>query len=368
MASIVSQQEQAGTDSGEVTSRAAFRSNGAVDPKLTVPSGLRLHSLTGVQILATGAYAPANEVRNEDLAEHGYDADWIVQRTGIRARRRATRDEATSDMAVAAATRCLEQAQVARDDVDLLIVATMTPDSPAPSTACLVQQRLGLRCAAFDLNAACAGFMYGLATGMQFIKTGASRRALVIGADLMSRTVNPVDSKTFPLFGDGAGAVLLGPGKSEQGLLAYTLGADGGGADLLCIPGGGSREPLTPVSLDAGRQFLRMDGRAVFKWAVRMVADSIVDVLRAAELAPNELDLVVLHQANVRIIESAMSDLGIDREKVLVNLDRYGNTSAGSMPLVLDEAHRAGRIRNGDHILMCGFGAGLAWGAAVMRW
>ena len=330
------------------------------------PQGLA--TLTGVQILATGAYAPSNTVGNQDLVELGYDADWIVQRTGIQERRRATEDQATSDLAVVAAENCLQQAGLSSDQLDLILIGTMTPDTPTPSTACHVQRRIGAKCAAVDLNAACAGFMYALVTGMQFIKTGCYRHVLAIGADVMSRVVDPKDQKTFPLFGDAAGAVLLGKGEDRQGLISYTLGADGEGGQLICLPGGGSRERLTTKTLEEARQYIRMDGRPVFKWAVRFLADTVLDVLRGTKLTPSDLDLVVFHQANMRIIDSAVSDLELDRNKVLVNLDRYGNTSAASIPLVLDEAHRQGRIRRGDHVLLCGFGAGLAWGTAVVRW
>ena len=220
-----------------------------------------------------------------------------------------------------------------------------------------------------DLNAACAGFMNALVTGMQYVKSGCSRLALVVGADVMSNTVNPADKKTFPLFGDGAGAVLIEAGERDQGLLAYTLGADGSGADLLYICAGGSREPL--LSADAfarNRHYVHMDGRAVFKWAVRLLHDAVMDVLHHANMTPGDIDLLVLHQANIRIIDAAVEDLCIDREKVVVNLDRYGNTSAGSIPLALSEAAHQGRLRRGSNVLLCGFGAGLAWGAALMKW
>jgi len=330
------------------------------------PRGLA--TLTGVQILATGAYTPPHSVGNQDLVKLGYDADWIVQRTGILERRHAADNQATSDLAVEAATQCLQQADLAADQLDMILVATITPDTPTPSTACHVQRRIGAKCAAVDLNAACAGFMYALVTGMQFVKTGCCRHVLVLAADVMSRIVDPADRKTFPLFGDAAGAVLLGVGDEHQGLVAYTLGADGDGGDLICLPGGGSRERLTPETLKESRNFIRMDGRPVFKWAVRFLVETTLDILRETKLTPSDLDLVVLHQANMRIIDSAVNDLELDREKVVVNLDRYGNTSAASIPLVLDEANRQGRIRRGDHVLLSGFGAGLAWGTAVVRW
>lgn len=319
-------------------------------------------------MLAIGAFAPEDVVRNEDLVEFGYDPDWIVQRTGIRERRRATADMATSDLAYEAAVRCLKAAKTDPRDVDLIVLATTTPDSPMPSTACHLQRRLGVNAPAMDLQAACAGFVYALVTGMQFVKTGCCRRVLVVGADIMSRLVSATDKKTYPLFGDGAGAVLLGRGGQNQGLLSYTLGAEGEGAGLLYTPAGGTREPISTEAIAASRQFMYMDGRAVFKWAVRVIVDAIVDVLHHAELTPDDVDLLVLHQANIRIIDAAVDALGIDREKVVVNLDRYGNTSAGSIPLALCEAQQEGRLQRGDRVLLCGFGAGLAWGAAVVQW
>ncbi|MCU0959196.1 MAG: ketoacyl-ACP synthase III [Pirellulaceae bacterium] len=322
----------------------------------------------GIEILGTGSYLPATIVRNEDLTELGCDADWIVQRTGIRQRRRAAPHEATSDLAYEAALRCLESSSVAADAVDLILVATMTPDMATPSVACLVQRRLGSPAPAMDLNAACSGFSYALVTGMQFIKTGCSRRVLVIGSDIMSRIINPLDHKTYPLFGDGAGAVLLGAGRDDRGLLSYVLGAEGDGGTLLSVPGGGSREPLTAEGLAAGRQYMQMDGRAVFKWAVRMVNDIAADVVERAGLTMPAIDLVVMHQANLRILDAVAEGLGIDRQRVFVNLDRYGNTTAASIPIVLDEAVAAGRLQPGDHVLLIGFGAGLTWGAGVLRY
>lgn len=338
------------------------------NPQMQFSGRSPLATLTGTQILGTGCFAPPNVVRNEDLAELGYDADWIIQRTGIRERRRAAVDMATSDIACQAGEECLKAAGITADELDLILVATMTPDMATPSTACIVQQKLGSTAPAMDINAACAGFMYAMVTGMHFVAAGTAKRVLVIGADLMSRTVNPADQKTYPLFGDGAGAILLGPADETRGLLAYTLGADGKGGDLLCLPGGGTREPLTKENIESGRQFMLMDGRAVFKWAVRVIQDATLDVLRAAELSLDEISLVVLHQANIRIIDAAVEGLGVERDRVFVNLDRYGNTSAASIPLALAEAQSSGRIQPGDHILMAGFGAGLAWGAGVLRW
>ncbi len=332
-----------------------------------VAKGL-LSKLMGAQVLATGSYAPETVVRNEDLAELGCDSEWIIQRTGILERRRAEPGMTTSEMALRASLPCLERTNTQPEELDLIIVCTMTPDCPTPATSCNLQRKLGAIAPAMDLNAACSGFMYGMVTGMQFINSGACQRVLVVGVDMMTRTVNPADKKTFPLFGDGAGAVLLGKSGADQGLLSYMLGAEGDGGELLSQPGGGTAEPITPELLKTGRQFVQMDGRAVFKWAVRRVADASLQVLQHADMSVDDVDLVVLHQANIRIIDSAIQSLGVDPDKVLVNLDRYGNTSAGSIPLVLDEAFQQGRLRRGDRVLITGFGAGLSWGAGVLRW
>jgi len=325
-----------------------------------------LATLTGVRILGTGSYVPEQVVCNEDLAALGCDAEWILQRTGIRERRKAAPNEATSDLAHQAALRCLENAQVSADEVDLILVATMTPDMLTPSTACIVQHRLGTVAPAMDLNAACSGFLYALVTGMQFVKSGCNRRVLVIGSDVMSRIINPDDKRTYPLFGDGAGAVLLGPSDEGHGFLSYTLGSEGDMGCLLSIPGGGSREPLTADGLVRGRQYLQMDGRAVFKWAVRLINDTIRDVVQHAGLSVADLNLVVLHQANARIIDAASDNLGIERERVIVNLDRFGNTTAATVPIALDEAVQTGRLQPGQRALLMGFGAGLTWGAGVL--
>jgi 3-oxoacyl-[acyl-carrier-protein] synthase III len=334
----------------------------------TVVGGAPVRKLPGVQIVGTGSFVPDNVVTNEDLASLGCDAEWIVQRTGIRARRHAPPDMSTGDMAVAAAQRCLDAAGVAARDVDLLLVATLSPDRLLPATATAVQHRLGLNCGAMDLSAACAGFAYALATGMQFVATGCSRRALVIGADANSRVIDPTDVKTYPLFGDGAGAVIVAPGSPEQGALAYTLGADGGGADMLCRSVGGAARPFRAGEPQEGSWYIEMDGRPVFKWAVRVAEQSSREVLDAAGLSVEQIDCWLLHQANVRILDAAIEALGISRERVAMHMDRYGNTSAATIPLALDETLRGGGIRRGDHLLMSGFGAGLTWGTIAWRW
>ncbi|MEX2141466.1 MAG: beta-ketoacyl-ACP synthase III [Pirellulales bacterium] len=331
-------------------------------------SSAPMRRLTGVQVVGTGSYVPDNVVRNEDLAALGCDPQWIIQRTGIRERRHAPPEMATSDMAIAAAERAMQQAGVKASDVDLVVVATFTPDWPVPATACQVQARLGINAPAMDIQAACAGFIYGLITGMQFVATGCSRLALVIGSDTNSRVIDPDDKKIYPLFGDGAGAVVLTAGSPEQGMMAYTMGSEGSGADLLYTPMGGSRMRPCASGFEAKQHYLKMDGRPVFKWAVRLLTQTIREVLDAANLSLDDVALVVLHQANVRIIDAAVEELGLPRDKVLMQIERYGNTSAGSIPLVLDEANRAGRLKRGDAVLISGFGAGLAWGTGVYRW
>ena len=341
---------------------------GSPDRIVVASQSRQVNSLTGIQILATGCYAPENVVANEALAELGYDADWIIQRTGIQSRRRASDEHACSDLAYEAARSCLENGQIDVSEIDLILLATITPDQPTPSTACHVQRMLGSNAPAKDLGAACSGFMYALVTGMQFIKTGTYQRVLVIGADLMSRTVNPADMKTFPLFGDGAGAVVIGPGSDLQGFVSYTLGADGHGAELLAQPAGGTRCPATPATLAQNLQYLQMDGRSVFKWAIRTLTDSVNQVLETAQLTAGEIDLTLFHQANIRIIDAAANDLGLPADKVFVNLDQYGNTSAASIPLALAEAVEQQRVAPGHNVLMSGFGAGLAWGTGVWHW
>lgn len=328
-------------------------------------------SVRGVAIGGTGSAAPSHVVTNEDLAGLGCDTEWIIQRTGIRQRHHAPDGMATSDLAFEAAEKCLAIAQLSPSDLDMIIISTMTPDYPTPSTACVIQNRLkAFNAAAMDLNAACSGFAYGMITGSQFIRSGDYRHVLVIGADIMSRVVNPTDVKTYPLFGDGAGAVLLSRATTsnpEPGILSYQLGADGSGGPLLVVPGCGSREPASHSVLDQSRQYLKMDGKPVFKWAVRLVSETILSALEQAELTLGDIQLFVLHQANIRIIDAAVDDMQIPRDKVIINLDRYGNTSAASIPIALDEAFQRGLAKAGDKIVLCGFGAGLTWGTCVVQ-
>jgi 3-oxoacyl-[acyl-carrier-protein] synthase III len=329
----------------------------------------RCRRLTGVRVLGTGSYVPDAVLTNDHLHQRfGFDSDWIVKRTGILERRHALPHQATSDLCHEAARRCLDQAGAKAADVDLLVLATFTPDMSFPSTACLVQDQLKVVCPAVEVEAACAGFMYALITGCAYVAAGASDLALIIGGDCNSRVVNPNDIKTYPLFGDGAGAVLLTRGRPDQGILSYSMGADGSGGDLLSRPAGGSRLPPTPELLAKGLHFMHMDGRAVFRWAVAILCDTIQDVLDHAGYRPEDVDLYVPHQANIRIINAAVDVLHISRSRVFNNLERYGNTSAGSVPLALDEATQEGRVKANDLVVLSGFGAGLAWGTALVRW
>lgn len=328
-----------------------------------------IRSLRGVKILGSGRYVPERVVTNQDLSEmFGFDSEWIVNRTGIHERRFAQPHQATSDLSILAAERCLADADCDPGEVDLLVVGTMTPDMAFPSTGCLIQDRMKLRCPAFDLQAACAGFMYAMLTAAQFVVAGTSRRALVIGADCNSRVINPNDQKSYPLFGDGAGAVLLGPAEPEQGFLAYQLGSDGSGGDLLNRPACGSRLPPSAEAISEGLHYLTMDGRAVFKWAVRMLADSSTAVLEHAGKSIEDVRWFIPHQANIRIIHAASDVLGFRRENVFKNLEKYGNTSGGSIPIAFDELRKDERLQEGDLLLLSGFGAGLAWGTALLRY
>ncbi len=339
---------------------------------LTSPRPSRFGRAVGFRLVGIGSFVPPTVVTNADLSRLGCDPEWIVARSGIHERRHAASDTATSDLAAAAARAALEQAGRRAGDVDLLVLGTFTPDTCIPSTACVVQEMLGLDAPAMDVTAACAGFAYALVTASQFLVAGSSRLALVVGADTNSRFVDPEDIKTWPLFGDGAGAVLLEPAPEAtpgqaSGLLAFALGSDGRGAELLVCAMGGSRRPATAEGIARGEQFMRMDGRAVFKWAIRLAEDNIREVVARSGVPLEQIDLFVLHQANARIIEGVRAALDLPAEKVFMNLDRFGNTSSGSIPLALDEAWRAGRVGPGSTVVVCGFGGGLAWGTAVWR-
>ncbi|HEU4751552.1 MAG TPA: beta-ketoacyl-ACP synthase III [Armatimonadota bacterium] len=334
-------------------------SNGA-SPRFLRPAG----------ILGLGSYAPERVLTNQDLERMVETNDeWIVSRTGIRERRIADPAEKTSDLAIRAASRALKDAELSPEELDLIIVATTTADALFPATASVVQAALGAtRAAAFDLSAACSGFIYGLSVGAQFIGTGAYQRVLVIGAETLSRITNWRDRSTCVLFGDGAGAAVLGPVQQGQGFLAFDLGSDGGGAELLAVDPGGYGHPLTTGSEAELACSIRMAGQEVFKFAVRICEESTRRSLERAGLAPEDVDCLIPHQANIRIIDAAAKRLGIEESRVFSNVHRYGNTSAASIPLALNEAREQGRIRPGDTLALVGFGAGLSWASCVLNW
>jgi 3-oxoacyl-[acyl-carrier-protein] synthase III len=325
----------------------------------------RTCSITGV-----GSYLPAKILTNAHLEKMVDTSDeWITTRTGIKSRRQAARDEFTSDMAAHAAQRALKMAGVTADQIDLIIVATITPDMPFPATACIVQQKIGARrAAAFDLEAACSGFIYGLEVGQQFIMSRTYDTVLVIGAEKLSSIVDWKDRNTCVLFGDGAGAAVLQSRPNSHGLLTAVMGADGSKGSLLHMPGGGSRCPASADSVAARLHYLRMDGRETFKNAVQAMYHAAQEALRRCELDISKIKCVIPHQANRRIIDAVGKRLGATPEQLFINLDRYGNTSAASVAIALDEAVSSGKIQRGDLILMMVFGAGLTWGAAVIEW
>ncbi len=336
-----------------------------------------MRTLRRATIAGIGKYTPERVLTNEDLSKLvDTNDEWIVQRTGIRERRIAAENEATSDMGIKAALEAMERAGVDAAQLDVILVATCTPDfNNFPATAMLVQTALGApQAAAFDISVACAGFVYGLDLGAQFIETGRAQNVLVIGAEKMSSVVNWEDRATCILFGDAAGAVLLQPSQDESGLLASHLGADGSGACLLNLPAGGSRTPLTPELLAAKKNTAFMEGKAVFKFGVKVMGDTAMRALERAGLTEADVDVLIPHQANIRIIQAAAERMGLVTsdgtlsEKVIVNIDRYGNTSAASVPLAMYEAWEAGKITEGNLVVTIGFGAGLSWGANVIRW
>ncbi|WP_221469602.1 beta-ketoacyl-ACP synthase III [Cohnella nanjingensis] len=323
-----------------------------------------------VGILGTGKYAPERRLTNQDL-ERIVDTndEWIVSRTGIRERRIAAEHEATSDLAYEASVRALAAAGITADQLDLIIVATITPDMFFPSTACILQDRLGAKkAAAFDLSAACSGFIYGLANASGFIALGAYKYALVIGADTLSRITDYTDRNTCVLFGDGAGAVVIGQVPEGRGFRSFELGADGSGGEHLRLPGGGSRMPSSERSIAERQHFMQMNGREVFKFAARIMGNAADEALRKAGVAKEEIDLLIPHQANIRIIQASLERLDLPQEKCVINVDKYGNMSAASIPLALAEAVEDGRVKEGDRIVLVGFGGGLTWGASVLVW
>jgi 3-oxoacyl-[acyl-carrier-protein] synthase-3 len=322
-------------------------------------------SITGV-----GSYVPEKILTNADLEKMVETSDeWITSRTGIKERHIAAKDEFTSDMAAKAAQRAMKMAGVSAEQIDLVIVATITPDMPFPSTACLVQQKIGARrAAAFDLEAACSGFIYGIEIAQQFIMSRTYDTALVVGAEKLSSIVDWTDRNTCVLFGDGAGAAILQHRENSNGLLTVVMGADGNKAGLLSMPGGGSACPATPESVASGLHFLRMDGKETFKNAVNAMVSAANDAMRRCDIDITKIKCVIPHQANQRIIDAVGERLKATPEQLFVNLHKYGNTSAASVAIALDEAVAAKKIQRGDLVLLVVFGAGLTWGAAVIEW
>jgi 3-oxoacyl-[acyl-carrier-protein] synthase-3 len=321
-----------------------------------------------VAVAGWGMAVPERRVTNDDLARMVDTNDaWISERTGIRERRWAGEGESTATLAIEAGAAAIKRADLCPSDIGCCIVATCTPEQPIPATAAFVQEGLGLRCGAFDLDAACSGFVYALVVGASMVAAGGFGPVLVIGSETLSRVADPTDRSTCVLFGDGAGAVVLVP-SAEANLLSWDLACDGSTAHLLAIPGGGSRLPTTAESVAAGDHWLKMEGREVYRRAVRAIVDSAEKAMAAAGLDAAAIDLFVPHQANLRIIEGAASRLGFPSGRVFVNIERYGNTSAASVPIALAEAADEGRLHDGDLVLLSGFGAGMSWASAVLRW
>ncbi|MBI2842461.1 MAG: ketoacyl-ACP synthase III [Armatimonadetes bacterium] len=295
--------------------------------------------------------------------------EWIFTRTGIKERRIAPAGEAASDLGARAAISALDSAGTSPEEIDLIICATISGDMPFPATASVIQDRLGAsKAAAFDLAAGCSGFVYALASAASFIGSGVYDKVLIIGVDLLSRMTNYADRSTCVLFGDGAGAAVVAPADDSHGILSIVLGSDGSGADLLKVEAGGSRLPTTADTVQAQKHYIQMAGSEVFKFAVRVIGDAASEALEKCGLSPDEVDLFIPHQANIRIIDSAARRLKIPTEKVFVNVQKYGNTSAASIPIAIDEAVQEGRLKKGDTFVAVGFGAGLTWAASVIKW
>jgi 3-oxoacyl-[acyl-carrier-protein] synthase III len=323
-----------------------------------------------VSIIGTGSYVPDKILTNEDLSRLVDTSDeWITTRTGIKQRRVAAKDENTSDMATKAALKALEQAKVSPKDLNLILVATATPDMLFPATACFVQKKIGaVNAACLDVSAACAGFLFGIEIAQQFITSHTHDTVLVIGAEKLTSITNWTDRNTCVLFGDGAGAAVLRHRGSPHGVITTHIGSDGQFTDILFMPGGGSRCPITRDNVDLNLNTIHMSGKEVYKQAVTAMVRASQKALKDAGLSADDIACVIPHQANLRIIEAIADRLGIPIEKFYVNLDRYGNTSAAAVAIALDEANRSGRIKQGDYILMVVFGGGLTWASTVLEW
>jgi len=330
-----------------------------------------LLNLRRAKITAVSHYLPERRLTNQELEKIVDTSDqWIVERTGIRERRVVAKGQATSDLGAAAAKRLLEQRGMDASEIELIIVATVTPDMFFPSSACLVQMKIAAnRAWGFDLSGACSGFVYALATGAQFIASGTHKKVLVIGADVMTSIIDFHDRATCVLFGDGAGAVLLEPAEEgEQGIIDFMLRCDGGGGQFLYMPGGGSLNPASPETVAKNMHYVHQDGRNVFKFAVRGMADISEQIMARHGLSISDLKLYIPHQANLRIIKAAVEKMGLHESQVAVNIDRYANTTAGTIPICLSEAVESKRVQRKDLILLASFGAGFTWGSLLLRW
>lgn len=322
------------------------------------------------RIIATGSYVPENVIGNQDLERIVETSDdWIMERTGIRERRIVNGLQAASDLACEAATMAMKRAHLKPKELDLIIVATISGDMPFPSTACILQSKLGAKnAAAFDLNAACSGFIYGLHVANGFIKAGMHKKILLVGTETLSKFTDWQDRATCVLFGDGAGAVIIEPTSEKRGICSTQINSDGDLGDLICLPGGGSRHPSSADSILKRLHFIKMKGNETFKVAVRTLEELAVKTLKDNDLDPSQLSLLIPHQANIRIIQATAKRLGLPMEKVFVNIQKYGNTSAASVPIALDEALQTGQIKGGDYILLEAFGGGLTWASSLIRW
>lgn len=320
-------------------------------------------------IIGIGSYLPSKVLSNIDLEEMVDTSDeWISDRTGIRERRIADSGYAASDLGAKAAIKAIEHAQLAVEDIDLIISASASPDKIFPSTACIIQDKIGaVKAAAFDVQAGCTGFVYGLTTAVQYILGGLYKNVLVVGAEVLSKITDWEDRNTCVLFGDGAGAVVVSE-VGDGGILASILGSDGGGAKLLELPAGGSREPAGDDTVKNRRHYIKMSGNEVFKFAVKILDKTTRGVLQKGNLSLEEVDYIIPHQANTRIIDASIKRLKLPRHKMLINLDKYGNMSSASIPVALDEAYRDGKVKKGNKIVLVGFGAGLTWGANLLEW
>jgi len=321
-------------------------------------------------VTGTGSCVPSGVLTNADMEQMVDTSDeWIQSRTGIRERRQADEDTASSDLAVEAAQLALADAGRTPEDVDLIVLATVTPDYLMPATACFVQHRLGaVNAGAFDVNTACPGFVTAMAISQQFVETGSAKCVLALGAEVLTKFVNYEDRTSCILFGDGAGAALIEPTNGRRELLYSRLGADGSGTGMMITPAGGSRQPVSHEAIDQKMDKIIVRGREVFKFAVTKMQDCIADVLEACELTPDDISLIVPHQVNLRILKSAAERFGLPMDKIFVNIEKYGNTGGASVAVALDEAVKVGRIHDGDHVLLVAFGGGLSWGTCIIRW